>query len=159
MTYTPYQIQNILIENAKQGIVIIYHYIIYLFYFYIYLFYYYLLLFLFNRNCPVTLTGWDWPVTLEIGSKNFLNFIAELQNPKGPVRHVNPFHLDCKTIFSRIFQIFALYFSIFKAWSWLSCKVHILFYIKNNQSNTKYKKNRINELIKINNLGSKKVSL
>ena len=55
---------------------------------------------------------------------------------------------------SHPYNSFKIYLSIFKAWTWWTVKIYILFYIKNNQSNTlKYKK-YIKKLIKMINLGA-----
>ena len=49
---------------------------------------------------------------------------------------LNPFHPDCKTAFFLFEKNFPAYFIIFRAKAWLLRKICILFYIKNNQSNT-----------------------
>ena len=43
---------------------------------------------------------------------------------------MNPLNPDCRTVFFHFLQIFRFIFQLLRTKHWLLCKIHILFYIK-----------------------------
>ena len=104
-----------------------------------------------RTRCEFYVTGWNG---LRRFRPNSFFALLEQQRARCCLKGLNPFHPDCKTVFIIFFPPnFQVYFSIFKTWAWLPPKIPILFYIKNNQSNTLKCRRCINWSIEMIHLG------